>query len=148
MISEFSQKQALSIAKELRSVEGLTGPHPRLEGKESSIQREGLLLEAANCIEALASRAQTDLISAGCKCSLAISLTGDGCRYCQPQTYIDSLGDIADDERQEKADLISVIRTLAGTLSMFKNYRFGDGDFTHAIQKSLALAAPFLEDTK
>lgn len=26
-----------------------------------------------------------------CKCNLAIRLTGDGCRYCQPQTYIDHL---------------------------------------------------------
>ena len=26
-----------------------------------------------------------------CKCSLAISLNGDGCRYCQPQEYIDRL---------------------------------------------------------
>ena len=26
-----------------------------------------------------------------CKCSMAISLTGDGCRHCQPQEYIDRL---------------------------------------------------------
>lgn len=35
-----------------------------------------------------------------CKCSMAISLNGEGCRYCQPQTYIDSLeGAIAEDEQ-------------------------------------------------
>ena len=26
-----------------------------------------------------------------CKCPMTISVTGDGCRYCQPQSYIDSL---------------------------------------------------------
>ena len=26
-----------------------------------------------------------------CKCSMSISVLGDGCRYCQPQEYIDSL---------------------------------------------------------
>lgn len=28
-----------------------------------------------------------------CKCTLAQSLVGDGCRYCQPQDYIDRLRD-------------------------------------------------------
>ena len=36
-----------------------------------------------------------------CKCSLAISLTGDGCRYCQPQEYIDRLEEWVDEERQQ-----------------------------------------------
>ena len=26
-----------------------------------------------------------------CNCSLTISMLGDGCRYCQPQLYIDQL---------------------------------------------------------
>lgn len=26
-----------------------------------------------------------------CQCSLSIRLTGDGCRHCQPQTYIENL---------------------------------------------------------
>lgn len=26
-----------------------------------------------------------------CKCTMAISMVGDGCRYCQPQEYIDRL---------------------------------------------------------
>jgi len=26
-----------------------------------------------------------------CKCKLSIRVLGDGCRYCQPQTYIDNL---------------------------------------------------------
>lgn len=28
-----------------------------------------------------------------CKCSFAIKMLGDGCRYCQPQEYIDRLID-------------------------------------------------------
>lgn len=36
-----------------------------------------------------------------CKCSLAISLTGDGCRYCQPQEHIDRLKEWLDEERQQ-----------------------------------------------
>lgn len=44
-----------------------------------------------------------------CKCSMAHSLTGDGCRYCQPQTYIDHLEyEITEDrkEAQIRADLV------------------------------------------
>ncbi|QVQ26800.1 hypothetical protein [Achromobacter deleyi] len=32
-----------------------------------------------------------------CKCSFTIRMTGDGCRYCQPQTYIDTLEMCAND---------------------------------------------------
>lgn len=43
-----------------------------------------------------------------CKCTLTIRLTGDGCRYCQPQTYIDHLEmaaaeNVAEIERLEMA---------------------------------------------
>jgi hypothetical protein len=31
-----------------------------------------------------------------CKCTMSIRLLGDGCRHCQPQTYIDSLEDTVD----------------------------------------------------
>lgn len=34
-----------------------------------------------------------------CQCSLAISLNGDGCRYCQPQGYIDRLHEQIDEDR-------------------------------------------------
>lgn len=40
-----------------------------------------------------------------CKCSLAISLVGDGCRYCQPQEYIDRLEEYLNEEREEIARL-------------------------------------------
>ena len=32
-----------------------------------------------------------------CKCSFSIRLLGDGCRYCQPQEYIDRLHDSMED---------------------------------------------------
>jgi len=31
------------------------------------------------------------MINPRCKCSMSISLTGDGCRYCQPQEHIDRI---------------------------------------------------------
>lgn len=38
-----------------------------------------------------------------CKCSFRIKMVGDGCRYCNPQYYIDILEDqAADDERRIK----------------------------------------------
>ena len=37
----------------------------------------------------------------GCKCTMAKSLTGDGCRYCQPQTYITFLERQAIDDRED-----------------------------------------------
>ena len=40
-----------------------------------------------------------------CKCPMTISVTGDGCRYCQPQSYIDSLEEWLDEERARVAEL-------------------------------------------
>jgi hypothetical protein len=34
-----------------------------------------------------------------CKCSMSISVLGDGCRYCQPQEYIDRIHDQMEDDR-------------------------------------------------
>lgn len=34
-----------------------------------------------------------------CQCSMAISVVGDGCRYCQPQTYIEHLLETLEDAR-------------------------------------------------
>lgn len=34
-----------------------------------------------------------------CQCSMAISMLGDGCRYCQPQTYIEHLLETLEDAR-------------------------------------------------
>lgn len=38
-----------------------------------------------------------------CKCPFAILMAGDGCRYCQPQTYIDHL-EMAAKDYQEYTD--------------------------------------------
>jgi hypothetical protein len=38
-----------------------------------------------------------------CDCSMSISVLGDGCRYCQPQEYIDRLHDTIEDEREEQS---------------------------------------------
>jgi hypothetical protein len=38
-----------------------------------------------------------------CKCSMTISVLGDGCRYCQPQDQIDRLADALAEETA-KAD--------------------------------------------
>lgn len=37
------------------------------------------------------------MIDPRCKCPMSISLTGDGCRYCQPQEHIDRLQDGLDE---------------------------------------------------
>jgi len=38
-----------------------------------------------------------------CKCTFAIRMLGDGCRYCQPQEYIDRMHEqMADDIDQAK----------------------------------------------
>lgn len=41
-----------------------------------------------------------------CKCSMAISMVGDGCRYCQPQEYIDRLEEVIVDEEIEHREVL------------------------------------------
>jgi hypothetical protein len=36
-----------------------------------------------------------------CKCTMSIRVLGDGCRYCQPQEYIDTLSRIIDGLEEE-----------------------------------------------
>ena len=45
-----------------------------------------------------------------CKCSMAISFLGEGCRYCQPQEYITKLEQCLDEERVESANDITALR--------------------------------------
>lgn len=47
-----------------------------------------------------------------CKCSLAISMTGNGCRYCQPQTYIDMMQGEIEEARKQLASAETRIREL------------------------------------
>jgi hypothetical protein len=53
---------------------------------------------------------------AECQCSLRIRLTGDGCRYCQPQDYIDRLHDNAKDDHDEIERLEARIAELEAAL--------------------------------
>lgn len=38
-----------------------------------------------------------------CQCTMAQSMVGDGCRYCQPQAYIDRLHDLMEED-ERRAD--------------------------------------------
>jgi hypothetical protein len=40
-----------------------------------------------------------------CKCSMSISMVGDGCRYCQPQEHIDTLSHIIGGLEEENKEL-------------------------------------------
>ena len=53
----------------------------------------------------------------GCRCSMSISVLGDGCRYCQPQEYIDRLGEMLDEERSELSDAQAIIDGLRGEVA-------------------------------
>ncbi len=41
-----------------------------------------------------------------CQCSMGVRLCGDGCRYCQPQIYIDKLEEQATEDFVEIEDLM------------------------------------------
>lgn len=45
-----------------------------------------------------------------CQCSMTISMLGDGCRYCQPQEYIDRLHDQIEEDRAEATEAAEAIR--------------------------------------
>jgi hypothetical protein len=48
-----------------------------------------------------------------CKCLMSISVLGDGCRYCQPQDYIDTLHHTIkdlDEEAETSAVLLEDIK--------------------------------------
>lgn len=47
-----------------------------------------------------------------CKCTMAQSLTGDGCRCCQPQEYIENLQTWLEEERAENEKLQAQVAML------------------------------------
>lgn len=57
----------------------------------------------------------------GCKCSMSISMLGDGCRHCQPQEYIDRLGEMLDEERSELSDAQAIIDGLRGEVAQLQS---------------------------
>ena len=44
-----------------------------------------------------------------CACTLAISVLGDGCRYCQPQEYIDRTHEQMADEQVERDAALALL---------------------------------------
>lgn len=80
---------------------------------------------------------------ADCQCSLAIRLTGDGCRHCQPQTYIDTLemsaeGNLEDIERLETLLAAEVVKvaTLRHAIRNYLNWPFRSSE--EALKQALA----------
>lgn len=53
-----------------------------------------------------------------CKCSMSISVLGDGCRYCQPQEQIDRLADALAEETAKADHAEELSKALAESLSM------------------------------
>lgn len=51
-----------------------------------------------------------------CKCPFAIRMAGDGCRYCQPQTYIDHLEIQAKEDEESMVALMVMGGRLAAQL--------------------------------
>lgn len=47
-----------------------------------------------------------------CKCTMAQSLTGDGCRYCQPQEYINRLHEQLEENDNVITEIIGQVAAL------------------------------------
>ena len=47
-----------------------------------------------------------------CECTLAISLCGDGCRYCQPQEYIDRLHEQCEEIDKENEVMMEALEEI------------------------------------
>ena len=52
-----------------------------------------------------------------CKCGIAISVLGDGCRYCQPQEYINQLNLAYDGMEEENDELLEKTENLQRQLA-------------------------------
>lgn len=52
-----------------------------------------------------------------CTCTMAKSLTGDGCRYCQPQEYIDRLIEQSIDDQRKLALVGEALARCKATLA-------------------------------
>jgi hypothetical protein len=71
-----------------------------------------------------------------CKCSWSISALGDGCRYCQPQEYIDQLADALEDTIDTTDHAEEMAKLLAEAVIGQEEGFFGS-DLLGRINKSL-----------
>jgi len=59
-----------------------------------------------------------------CTCTMAHSLTGDGCRYCQPQEYIDRLhNQIEEDRKEREADTRQTVGEVEALRAEIEEWR-------------------------
>ena len=59
-----------------------------------------------------------------CKCSIAISVLGDGCRYCQPQEYINRLNFAYGEIDEENDELLEKNESLESQLAEARVTRY------------------------
>lgn len=77
-----------------------------------------------------------------CKCSMAISVLGDGCRYCQPQDQIDRLADALVEETAKADHAEELAKLLAQYRDAFDRYINADGsniDVINALKHKIHL---------
>lgn len=68
-----------------------------------------------------------------CKCDLRTKLVGDGCRYCNPQEYIDNLIESLEEQRT----WVGLTDSEIGTIAYNVNPLDGIRQFSRAIEAKL-----------
>lgn len=66
---------------------------------------------------------EANFVEGECNCGLAKSLNGEGCRYCQPQEYIDRLHEMIEEEEEYK--LQAIIEKQKGQIAKMA-FHFGE----------------------
>jgi hypothetical protein len=74
-----------------------------------------------------------------CKCSMSISLVGDGCRYCQPQEHIDTLSYIIEGLEEETEATCVVLEEIKEDLLLRADVDFVSGGKVVNLSASLWL---------
>ena len=98
-----------------------------------------------------------------CNCSMSIRVLGDGCRYCQPQEYIDRLieqmQDDADEAKSAPAEPVSreVVEVVAHAVDhpddgykVYKDFAIwmADGEWTHNSLMTVAQHNRIMSDVR
>jgi len=60
-----------------------------------------------------------------CKCSFAISIVGEGCRWCQPQNYIEHLRDHMEENKEEAREVVKQLLEALITADFELRYHGG-----------------------